>query len=256
MSDGKKKKAVMEPVPTWVQNDHLVDVERYLAIQAHESSNKESTYEHDQLASWEPDCTRIGYIRVSTPYQSLLKQVVYCMHRKCEKIYFDRESGRSMDRPGWLAAKADLRQGDTLVSPQLDRVGRTTIDILNEVAALTTRGVRVEIGDLGLDMDSSATQEALFGLLAVIASLEVRLKDERQREQREAKLAAGLQYGRQPKLSPAVRKALWERRQEGISYAKLAKEFGVSKSSVPNYLAMHEETMTAKALEEFRGEAA
>lgn len=255
-----KQKNVQEVVPTWTHAPQRLRVEEYLALCSRDSSTEPSNYVDDHLAQWEPHCTRIGYCRVSTKYQSLQKQVLWLMARGCDAIYFDRESGKSMDRPGWAALKAAVRPGDTVYARNLDRIGRTTLGILTEVGDLTQRGVSVNIGDLSLDMEASATQEALFSLLAVISSLETRLKEERQEEARQARLAAGLQYGQKQKLDDRSVQSLWEQRQEGASYATLAQRFHISKSSVPNYLHRFEESMTSTALADLRsrmaGEAA
>lgn len=96
---------------------------------------------------------KIGYARVSTHHQqdSLDAQKLALEGYGCKKIYADRISGASSSRPGLAAALDYAREGDSVVVTRLDRLGRSTVDILHTVQDLDTRGITIEALDTQLD---------------------------------------------------------------------------------------------------------
>jgi hypothetical protein len=85
----------------------------------------------------------LGYARVSTAKQDLDRQVDALQQAGIapERIYLDKKSGATTDRPGLTAALAYARAGDVLVVHTLDRLGWTVRDTLNLIHDLTERGV-------------------------------------------------------------------------------------------------------------------
>jgi DNA invertase Pin-like site-specific DNA recombinase len=73
----------------------------------------------------------IGYARVSTDGRTLDAQQSALREAGCEKIFSEKESGARTDRPQLAKAIATLRDGDTLIVTKLDRLARSTRDLLN-----------------------------------------------------------------------------------------------------------------------------
>ncbi len=96
---------------------------------------------------------KIGYTRVSTSQQqdSLKVQEQALKSYGCEKIFTDQISGVRTDRPGLEAALAYARENDSIVVTRLDRLGRSTVDVLRTVQELTSRGITIEALDTKLD---------------------------------------------------------------------------------------------------------
>lgn len=77
---------------------------------------------------------RIGYARVSTTHQNTDRQIISLMENGVSErdIYTDHTSGRTFDRPQYLAMKERLVAGDTLVIVDLDRLGRSYDEMATE----------------------------------------------------------------------------------------------------------------------------
>ncbi|GGO57808.1 recombinase family protein [Streptomyces lasiicapitis] len=85
---------------------------------------------------------RIGYARVSTGGQKLDRQLdALNTAPGCRRIFADKKSGKTDQRPELKACHAFLQSGDTLVVPSLDRYGRSLQDLVNMVAALRERQI-------------------------------------------------------------------------------------------------------------------
>ena len=85
----------------------------------------------------------IGYARVSTEDQRLDLQRDALAAAGCYRVFEDRASGARADRPGLAAALSHLRRGDTLVVWRLDRLGRTTHQLVGLLERFECDGVRL-----------------------------------------------------------------------------------------------------------------
>lgn len=93
---------------------------------------------------------KIGYARVSTADQNPQLQLDALATEDCPKVYTDRASGTTVDRPRWNLCLADLRAGDTLIIWRIDRLGRKLRDLIDIVTTLQARGVGVRSPTNGL----------------------------------------------------------------------------------------------------------
>lgn len=84
---------------------------------------------------------RVGYIRVSTAEQNTARQEVLMEQLGVDKIYIDRMSGKSKDRPQLKDMLTFVRAGDTVIVESISRFARNTRDLLELVDALTEKGV-------------------------------------------------------------------------------------------------------------------
>lgn len=177
---------------------------------------------------------RIGYARVSTPDQSLDRQTDALEEAGCERIYRERMTGRSRDRPELARMLDALREGDVVVVAKLDRIGRNTAHLIELAETFEGRGVGfVSLGD-SIDT-GTATGRLFFTMLAAIAQFEADLASERTREGLAAARARGRMGGR-PRLDAAsVDHALRLYDGGGFTIAEITAMTGVSKTTLYRY---------------------
>ena len=94
---------------------------------------------------------KIGYARVSTEEQSLDLQLDALREAGCKKIYQEKITGKKTDRPELSRCLEYLREGDTLVVWKLDRLGRTTKQLIELSEQLQVRKIALQILTLGVD---------------------------------------------------------------------------------------------------------
>ena len=177
----------------------------------------------------------IGYARVSSASQDLDIQIGKLTDAGCEVIRSETVSGASRDGRGELETVLEfLRRGDELVVHRLDRLGRSTRDVLNLVHELDARGTSLRIlepdittkGDMG---------RMMITVLGMVADMELKFIKDRQRAGIEAAKAKGTYKGRKKVINEAEIHARIER---GQTKAQVARKMGVSRMTV--YRALSE----------------
>ncbi|WP_017413470.1 recombinase family protein [Clostridium tunisiense] len=90
-----------------------------------------------------------GYVRVSTKEQNESRQIKalmdYCKELKQENIYIDKQSGKNFERESYQKLKSILREGDTLIIKELDRLGRNKDMIKEELEYFKNNKIRIKI---------------------------------------------------------------------------------------------------------------
>lgn len=152
---------------------------------------------------------KVGYVRVSDKDQSENLQIDALRAAGCDVIFGDHGvSGVITNRCGLDDMLASLDAGDTLVVWKLDRLGRSTIHLLQLLSDLRDRGVDFQAITQGIDT-TTAVGRMLYGQLAVFAEYERSLISERTKAGMAAAKARGVHVGR-PRLSKTMDKALGE----------------------------------------------
>jgi DNA invertase Pin-like site-specific DNA recombinase len=173
----------------------------------------------------------VGYIRVSSVGQNTDRQLAGI---KLDKVFEEKASAKTVDRPIWKQCVEFLREGDTLHIHSLDRVCRSGAgDALEVVETLTSKGVGVKFHKEGMEFygTPTAAQRGVLNILASIAQMERELINERRREgQAEAK-AKGKHIGR-PKSKQVDKETMGAMLEQGMSIAAMARELGVSRQSL------------------------
>src|SRR3712207_2431993 len=156
-----------------------------------------------------------GYARVSTDGQSVDAQVRQLTQAGCEKVYREVASGARADRAQLGRLLAALGPGDVLVVTRLDRLARSTRDLLNTLATITGRraGFR-SLGDTWADT-TTPHGRLMLAVLGGLAEFERELIRARTGEGRRRARARGVRLGRPPKLTPHQRRGALERRERG-----------------------------------------
>jgi DNA invertase Pin-like site-specific DNA recombinase len=178
---------------------------------------------------------RVGYIRVSTVEQNIVRQLDGI---DVERTFTDKASGKSSDRPQLDAMIAFVRDGDTVIVHSMDRLARNLDDLRRLVRTLTGKGVRVEFVKESLTFtgEDSPMANLLLSVMGAFAEFERALILERQREGIAKAKDRGVYKGRKPALTPQQARELIERAVAGESKTALAKAYKISRESVYAYL--------------------
>jgi DNA invertase Pin-like site-specific DNA recombinase len=172
--------------------------------------------------------TIYGYARVSTQDQHLTGQLEALKAAGAETIYREKISGARADRPQLAKLMAALQPGDIVQVTKLDRLGRSTRELLDLIERISKAGASFR--SLG---DTSSSQGRLLStLLAAIAEFERDLIKERTGDGRRRAMAAGKKFGRKPKLSDFQRQEAMRRRAAGETLAEIAKSYAVDVSMI------------------------
>lgn len=144
----------------------------------------------------------VGYARVSTSDQDLTIQVAALTAAGCSKVFMEKLSGTTADRPQLQAAMQFVREGDTLVVTRLDRFARSAHDLHNLIHSLIHKDVGFRCTEqAGIDTTTSMGK-LLIGVLASVAEFETDIRKERQREGIEQAKAKGVYKGRRASIDP------------------------------------------------------
>lgn len=179
----------------------------------------------------------IGYARVSTKQQSTDRQEVdlLAVGIRRDDLYVDRGvSGARASRPQFDRALAALQPGDTLIITTLDRLGRSTQNMLAFADELRTRGAGLRVLNLGGgDVDTSTPMGSmLFTIMAALAQMEHEIKRERVTDSIAKRRAAGHNLGGRPQriTDSQIRNAL-HLVEAGQPAAQVARDLGMSRAT-------------------------
>ena len=184
---------------------------------------------------------RIGYARVSTTSQDLEIQQAKLKAAGCEIIRVETSSGASRDGRTELATVLEfLREGDELVVHRLDRLGRSTRDVLNLVHELDAKGASLRV--LELEVTTAGDMgRMVITILGMVADMELKFIRDRQRAGIDAAKDKGVYKGRQKRVDDdAIRRLA----SEGGPKAQIARDLGVSRMTI--YRALEKQKTEAK----------
>lgn len=185
---------------------------------------------------------KIAYARVSSYGQSLDVQLEKL--KDCDRIFQEKQSARSTESRDQLALCLDyVRDGDVLVITKLDRLARSTRDLLNILNRLDQKRVKLHVIDQQIDTSTPAGM-LLVTMLGAIAAFENDLRKERQADGIALAKRKGVQFGRKRALTNEQIQRLRELRAEGKLITDLMNEYQVSKASVYRALGSSNQPQT------------
>ncbi|MBA4310902.1 MAG: resolvase [Chlorobiaceae bacterium] len=185
----------------------------------------------------------IGYARVSSISQNLDAQIDNLKQVGCEKIFSDKISGTTKERPGWNDLMNYIRNGDILVISELSRMSRSLSHLLEIVEELKKR--QVELKSLRENIDTStATGRAFLSIMGVISQMELEIKAERAEAGRTAAKARGKSGGR-PKTDPdKLEQARILYLNSDKSAHQICELFGFSRRTLFTYMKTSQSALT------------
>jgi DNA invertase Pin-like site-specific DNA recombinase len=174
----------------------------------------------------------LGYARVSTLDQNLSGQFEALKAAGATQVYREKVSGVRADRPQLGKLMGSLKAGDIVLVTKLDRLGRSTRELLDLIERIDKTGAAFRsLGDPLWDTSSSQGR-LLSTLLAAIAEFERELIRERTGEGRKRAMANGVKFGRKRKLSDYQRAEAIKRRARGETLASIARSYAVDISMI------------------------
>ena len=183
---------------------------------------------------------RVGYVRCSTDAQDLTRQLQALEAAGCDPIHREHASGKTLDRPVLQECLAGLQEGDTLVIHELDRLGRSMIQMLQCVEQLMDRGVGLVTldGKLNTETTDPSIVKLIVGILGYAAEMERSAIAKRTREGREVAQASGVKFGRKRTWTDGQAITVREMRDSGMGYGTIATKLGISTSKVRRILGL------------------
>jgi DNA invertase Pin-like site-specific DNA recombinase len=174
----------------------------------------------------------IGYARVSTRDQDLTMQREALTAAGCSKIYAEKISGAKSDRPQLVRLVKALEPGDILIVTRLDRLARSTRDLLNLVHRITEAGGQFRsLADAWCDT-TSPHGRLFLTILGGLAEFERSLIMERTQAGIAKARKLGKTFGRPARLNAKQRGMIAERYAAGATMAELAKDFEVGEATI------------------------
>lgn len=189
-----------------------------------------------------------GYARVSTEEQNLLRQIERLESAGCQVIYQEKTTGAHTNRPELQRMLGELQPSDVVIVHELDRISRSTRDLLNLVDIITEKGASLKsLSESWLDTTSdNPYNEFLLTVMAGVAQLERKMLRKRQKEGIDLAKRLGKYRGRIPKYTDkhlGMRHALSlyaTREQHQMTVQEICEITGVSRSALYRELADHE----------------
>lgn len=172
-----------------------------------------------------------GYSRVSTADQNTTSQLDALSAAGVDEVYVDHFTGTKASRPELDKLLAQLRAGDTLMVTRLDRLGRSTKDLLDLVTRLDALEVNLHVLEQQIDT-STAEGRLFFTMIAAFAQFEREIMRARTLDGLAAAKARGRSGGRKPCLSTSQVQLAKRLAQEGNPITQIANDLGVSRPTI------------------------
>jgi DNA invertase Pin-like site-specific DNA recombinase len=175
---------------------------------------------------------KIGYARVSTDGQSLDAQCEALTAAGCAMVFQEKISGARADRPQLRAMIGKIEPGDVVVVARLDRLARSTRDLLNILAEIAAAGAGFKsLGDTWADT-TTPHGRLMITVLGGLAEFERELILARTAEGKRRAMSRGVKFGRKPKLTPHQRAIVADRKRQGDMVRDIARDLGVHHSMI------------------------
>lgn len=175
---------------------------------------------------------RLGYGRVSTLDQNLEAQADALRKAGADKVFIEKITGTKASRPELDRVREQMRKGDTLVITRLDRLGRSTRDLLAISSELEEKGIELEVLEQNINT-KTPEGKLFFTMIAAMAEFEHSLMVARTKDGLAAARARGRLGGRKPKLTEAQKKQvkkLYDERE--LTVREIAEMFNITPPTV------------------------
>ena len=177
----------------------------------------------------------VGYTRVSSFEQNASRQLE---NQKIEKLFADVVSGKNTERPQLQALLEFVREGDVVLVHSMDRLARNLDDLRLLVKTLTNKGIHIQFiqENIVFTGEDSPMSQLLLSVMGAFAEFKRALIKERQREGIALAKKRGVYKGRKQALDREQILQLKERIKAGEAKSTVAKEFGICRATLYQYL--------------------
>lgn len=175
---------------------------------------------------------KIGYARVSTKDQELKIQSTKLAKVGCELFFEEKISGAAKKRPQLEKLLSQLRKDDVLVVTKLDRLARSTSELLRIAEVLNEKSAGLQSLDEPWADTTTPAGKMIMTVFGGIAEFERSLILTRTQEGREAALARGVPFGRPSKLRPDQKEVVCDLVKSGQSIVAVARAFNVHPATI------------------------
>lgn len=175
---------------------------------------------------------KLGYARVSTKDQNLEGQLKRLQDEGCEMFFEEKISGASKKRPELERLLEHLRRDDVLVVTKLDRLARSTSELLRVAEAISEKGAGLQSLDEPWADTTTPAGKMIMAVFGGIAEFERSLILSRTQEGRESAKARGVAFGRPGKLKSEQKELVKELVNNGQSISSVARTFNVHPATI------------------------
>lgn len=175
---------------------------------------------------------RLGYARVSTDDQTLDLQRERLLEVDCEKLFEEKASGAKRNRPELQQLLREVRRNDVLVVTRLDRLARSTAELLRIAEVLVEKKAGLQSLEEPWADTTSPAGRMVLTIFAGIAEFERDLIRKRTDDGRKAAKKRGVKFGRPSKLRPDQREIAIRLLDEGKSVSEVARTFNVHPATI------------------------
>jgi DNA invertase Pin-like site-specific DNA recombinase len=175
---------------------------------------------------------KIGYARCSTAEQDLSGQLDALRAAGCERVYSEKKSGANGDRAAFQRMLKEVQPGDVVLVTRLDRLARSTRDLLNTIERFNQDEVGfVSLRETAIDT-TTPTGRLTLSVLSAIAEFERELIQSRMTEGRKRAVDNGVKFGRPHKLDAFQKREALARLAAGESQSLVARTYGVDRATI------------------------
>ena len=179
---------------------------------------------------------KVGYARVSTTDQNLDLQIDALKQQGCHKIFEEKITASTLDRPKLTEALNYVREGDIIVVWKLDRLGRSLKDLIEIVNDLENRNIGLQTCHENIDT-TTAVGRLIFHIFGALAEFERNILKERTMAGLESARARGRMGGRPHKLKDEKIVQLKALYASKLPIREILKTFKISKRTLYCYLS-------------------
>ncbi|TDB57960.1 recombinase family protein [Arundinibacter roseus] len=175
-----------------------------------------------------------GYARVSTADQNTDTQIDALQKFGCDRIFQEKISGLSVQRPALDEMLLLLREGDTVIVSRFNRLGRSRDHLISLIGEFSKRGIIFKALDLGID-SSTPSGKLVIGIFAALAEYDREMILEKTRAGQILAKANGKHIGRPNGVNEENLKKVKRALDKGLSISEIVQLTGISISSVKRY---------------------
>lgn len=180
-----------------------------------------------------------GYARVSTTNQDLTLQIQALESFGCDKIFSEKITGTKTERPQLKELLNQLRQGDLVVVWKLDRLARSTKQLIELVEKFNKEGIRLISTTQSIDTETSLGR-MFVSLLSMISEFEYNIRAERCREGMRVARERGIKGGRPKIITPEIIKKIEALIKSGMNLVEISKALEINVNTIRYHVRFNE----------------